>query len=115
MKIKITHENESLIMIIIQGKLDLEHIKTFEDETASCLSINNGTILLNLSDLSFIDSSGVGAVIKFTNRSKISNNKVIFFNLSKAIADIFQRSYLDRFFNIKSLSEIKNLFPALKV
>lgn len=111
MKITIKNIDAAASLITISGKLDIENTPPFEKEMYALLDKKDTTILFNLSQMVFIDSSGVGALIKFMNKAKLANIQIILYNLSEPVQKIFERAYLDRFFLIKNVKELKKQYP----
>jgi anti-anti-sigma factor len=56
--------------------------------------------------LEYIDSSAIGTLVKFLNNAMNKQIKLIFFDLNKAIQNIFKTARLDNFFTIMSKEEI---------
>lgn len=111
MKIDITKIDNAAFIINLSGKLDIENTPPFEEKMYSLLNETDSTLFFNMSQMAFIDSSGVGALIKFMNRAKLANIKIILYNLSEPVRKIFERAYIDRFFTIKSVKELNEYFP----
>lgn len=111
MNINITKIDKAAFIITLTGKLDIESTPPFEEKMYTLLNETDSTLLLNMSQMAFIDSSGVGALIKFMNRAKLANIKIILYNLSEPVKKIFERAYIDRFFIIKSVKELNDIFP----
>ena len=100
-------------VIWLSGKLNIESVEIFEKKTSECIKDELSVLFINFSKLMFIDSSGVGSLIKFNNRVKIHSGKIIIYNLSEPIKKIFKRAYLDRFFTVQTVAQLRNNYPGI--
>lgn len=98
--------------VSIAGKLNIESAASFDDETRHLLANPGGTILFDLSGVNYLDSSGIGALIKFMNQAKSGSIRLILYNVKPDIMKVFTVAYLDKFFTIKSADELRCDFPA---
>jgi len=64
------------------------------------------TLSLNMAELKYIDSSGIGSLIKAMNITKNRDIDLVITDLDKEILHIFKLAYLDRFFTISTQEEI---------
>jgi anti-anti-sigma factor len=62
-------------------------------------------LVLNLSDVSFIASSGIGALLALTEQFRESETRVRFAALSSAVASVIELLNLDQFLSIDSTEE----------
>lgn len=101
------------VEIIIDGKLDFEHVDQFEKcFTESALSSSESAIGIDLSKIEYIDSSGLGGLIKALNNAKNQGKSLYLFSASKKIQSVFTMARLDKFFNFISPSEFKLKYPS---
>ena len=76
MKVEINNKNKGIIIVNISGKFDIETLNNFETGTDKILREDIHTILINFKKLEYIDSSGIGELIKLMNMSKRKNIKL---------------------------------------
>ncbi|MCB1200090.1 MAG: STAS domain-containing protein [Leptospiraceae bacterium] len=95
------------------GKLDIEKAESFELEFAKLLSqVKEKIVGLNLSRIEYIDSSGLGALIKALNAAKNQGISMILFGAPPKIQSIFQIARLEKFFTFKSKSDFESTHPS---
>ncbi len=108
--IVLRHEGSATIVGAV-GKLNIETVALFEKQLSPLLEKADRTVFMDLSGLAYIDSSGVGAMIKFNNRARLQNIKIIIYNLSDPIHKIFARAFLDKLFSIHTIATLRLTYP----
>lgn len=93
-------ELEKLSIIHVTGEFYIGNIKKFEEIWNTQVEKKPATIAINCSKLEFIDSSAIGTLVKFLNGAMNHNIKLLFYDLSPAIQNIFKTARLDSFFTI---------------
>lgn len=101
MKITINEIDNKTIQMELDGKFNIEEVRNFDEEFFNLINKSYKTINLNLKNLKYIDSSGVGALIKALNVSKKSEKEFILFDISDDLLKILKQIYIDKFFTIK--------------
>lgn len=101
MKIDI-NRNEKLVNIKLIGKYDIEELLFFSTLFTDEISKKPPVIALDLADLSYIDSSGIGSLIRYMNMASKENIVFLCYNLNKNIENTFKISKLDQFLPILS-------------
>lgn len=96
-----------LKVIEIQGRYDIQSIKEFEMIFNSQLEKKPTTLGIDMNQLEYIDSSGIGSLIKSLNVLKNQNGKLILFGLKPMVLNIFKQAKLDTFFDIMHIEEIR--------
>ncbi len=102
MDIHIKRVAPQVALIRLNGKFNIEYVANFEEAVMGEIDGDASTIALDMSELRYIDSSGIGSLIKAMN---IAKNKSIDFTLLDIHPDvmaIFKIAFLDKFFNIQS-------------
>jgi anti-anti-sigma factor len=117
MKIDI-NRNEKLVNIKLIGKYDIEELLFFSTLFTDEISKKPPVIALDLADLSYIDSSGIGSLIRYMNMATKENIYFLCYNLNKNIENVFKISKLDQFLPILSNEAFQkkyyNLYVASK-
>lgn len=84
----------------IMGEFYIESIqkveKIWDDEVAKAPDI----IAIDCADLMFIDSSAIGTLVKFLNSAMSKKIRLVFFDLSPSIQQVFKTARLNNFFSI---------------
>lgn len=100
-------------ILAIKGELDLNNapaVKTILDR-----EINAGKIhlVLDLKDLEYIDSSGIGVFINTVNKIRSLKGTFVLMGLNDNIRRIFNLTKLTSFFRIvRDESELGTVFPS---
>ena len=111
MDITINSPAEEISIIHVFGKFTIEDVNFFKEKTAPIVKDPVKTILANFSDLNYIDSSGIGALILLMNTAKNLNVELVLYNIPKEIHNVFKIAYLDKFFHITTSQELKKQYP----
>ena len=102
---------EDISIIHVYGKFTIEDVNYFKEKTSPLMKDPVKTILANFSDLNYIDSSGIGALILLMNTAKNLNVELVLYNIPKEIHNVFKIAYLDKFFHITTSQELKKQYP----
>ena len=65
-------------VVKLLGELDLASCEAFEREVTALLESEMESLLVDLSGLEFIDSTGVGSLLKLTRESQAGDDKLQF-------------------------------------
>ncbi len=95
-----TREENGVTIMNLEGRLDLasgsalkEHVKKlFEEEKTS--------IHLNLENVEFINSSGLGALVSTMKEARIRKGRLTLSNLANYVQEIFEITQLSHIFEI---------------
>jgi anti-sigma B factor antagonist len=97
MDIKEENTGSKLIVHIV-GEIDLEKSDDLR-EKISLIIDNNANIELNLTKVTYIDSSGVAVLIE-SNQKAQEINKELSLNLSEAVLSVLKMAKLESFFKM---------------
>jgi anti-sigma B factor antagonist len=97
---------QSLVIARLTGRFNIEEVINFEKVINNLIVESPRVICLNMAGLRYIDSSGIGSLIKAMNITKNKDIDLIITDLDKDILHIFKLAYLDRFFNISTQDEV---------
>ena len=101
MKIKTRHVN-SITILDLSGRITLgEGSVTIRDEVRNVIATGSKKILLNLGDINYIDSSGIGELVSAFTTVKNSGGELKLLNLTKKVHDLLQITKLYTVFDIK--------------
>lgn len=104
MRININN-NDGLVNIKLSGNYDIEEIYFFSSVFAEQLNNNPSIIALNLGELNYIDSSGIGSLIRCMNMAIKENIIFLCYNLNENIKKTFKIAKLEQCFPILSEEE----------
>ena len=105
MQITTKHPSEDTVIITLDGRFDIEEVINFESSCIEFLKSGFKNICLDLSELKYIDSSGIGSLIKTMNITKNENAVLFLLDVQPDILKIFKLAYLDKFFTITTKKE----------
>ena len=93
-------ENDILI-ITANGEIDLENSGGLREQIASALDANTA-VSINMSDVNYIDSSGVAALIESKQRAGEGGKEFKIIKPSEAVLSVIKLAKLDIFFDIEN-------------
>lgn len=97
-------------VIEIQGKFDIESTEEFETLFQKQMENNPSIIAIDMNKLEYIDSSGIGTLIKSLNTIKNNKGSLILVGLNSMILNVFKLAKLDMFFQIMNNEDFKKKF-----
>jgi len=93
---------DSASIIEMEGHLDSESSPDFDEYVCKLLDNNVIYILIDLKNLNYISSEGIGAVLMIQKRISGKNGLAIFFNLNFEISSLFKLLGFDKVLTIAS-------------
>lgn len=98
LKVDLRQEGEKLF-VDLQGDLDINSNKEFKEKVNSVKGVKK--IIVNCENLSYIDSTGLGAFISIYKHIKEKGEKLVITGLKPHIKKIFLITDLDKVFEIE--------------
>jgi len=99
-------EEGDWVIISLEGELDMSNANEFKNELIDeFVSKGKVTIALDLSNLEYIDSSGLGVVVSVHKRCKLNGGRLAICGMNDT---------LNRLFKLTSLDKALNIYPDLK-
>lgn len=98
LKVDLKQEGEKLF-VDLQGDLDINSNKEFKEKVNSVQGVKK--IIVNCENLSYIDSTGLGAFISIYKHIKEKGEKLVITGLKPHIKKIFLITDLDKVFEIE--------------
>lgn len=90
--------SESLVIVRIEGELDLYNTSDFKNEITEIQSKGYTAFILELSRLRYIDSSGIGALIHIYTQQKKTGRRMLFVGFSPQVERVLGYTSLTGFF-----------------
>ncbi|HNI99207.1 MAG TPA: STAS domain-containing protein, partial [Leptospiraceae bacterium] len=87
-------------IIEIHGKFDIENTEEFETLFQKQLDSSPAMLAIDMNKLDYIDSSGIGTLIKSLNAIKNKKGELVLVGLKPMILNVFKLAKLDMFFQI---------------
>lgn len=104
-------ERNGITILELSGKFDIEQSDAFQKQFNGFVTDRPNQIGLNMTEVNFIDSSGMGALIKALNHVKGYGGEMILFGLKPMILNVFKLAKLDNFFKVMSPEDFERQFP----
>ena len=93
MFIKITCERkERLLIAVIEGRVNNDTVGKFDEELASSISDEDQQLLLNLGRLTYINSVGLGVILKYARQFIDSDKRFAICGSTKFVNEFFEMS-----------------------
>ena len=99
--IDITSEDKKgLIIMHVKRELDLNTATDFKNAVSDKLAAKPATIALDFSGLVYLDSSGIGALVKLNKTAHDSHTDLVLYDVEEGIRNMFKLSRLETIFTI---------------
>lgn len=85
----------------LEGQLDLYKCPELKSKVKNAIEDGYRYFIVDMTDLSYIDSSGIGTLIQISNWLKNRNGVIVFTNIQGNVEKIFELTKLNEFFIIK--------------
>ncbi len=93
---------EDVIVVDLSGRIKLgEGSTTLRETVKDLMSKGHKKILLNLGDISYIDSSGIGELVSAFTSVRNQGGELKLLNLTKKVHDLLQITKLYTVFDVK--------------
>jgi anti-sigma B factor antagonist len=96
---------EDYRIIHLKGKITFEYCPALQKYLDSVLTEGIHRIIIDFKEVPYIDSSGVGEVLRLYKRMKDSGGEVILQNPNQKIRNLFIMYRFDQFMNIPERSD----------
>jgi len=97
-KLKKTDENEAWVEV--KGDVNIQTSPTLRAKLKPLFEQKNGEIHIDLSGVSFMDSSGIATLVEGLQWARNTNGRFILHDLQETVHDIFTLAKLDTVFEI---------------
>ena len=93
---------DRVVIVDAEGEIDLNSSSAFQDALLKLLDKNPDRIILNLSGVSYMDSSGVASLVKVLSRIRKGSTSLHLVGLCDRVQSVFEITRLDSVFHICS-------------
>ncbi len=98
-----TRQVDGVTIVDLSGRITLgEGSVTIKDTVHDLLSKGLKRILLNLGEVNYIDSSGIGALVNALTAAKNQGGELKLLNVTKRVHDLLQITKLHTLFDVKN-------------
>lgn len=93
------HEGDSVTHVSFQGELDFQSVRFISAALREPLSERRRTVVLDMSELSFIDSSGLGVLIRMKREVELLEGRLLVSGVSPAVQRVIDVTRLNEWFD----------------
>ncbi len=98
---EITIREEGAVMVLnLKGRLDLASGSGLKEEVKALLSREKSLLHLNLAEVDFINSSGLGVLVSIMKEVRLNKGRLTLSNLATYVEEIFEITQLSHIFEI---------------
>lgn len=94
------HDESGITVIDLSGEIDVGHAARLRDILDERIGGSTGTVLLNLSDVVFIDSSGLGVLIAAHRKAQDVEQTLALANPQAPVQRVFELTRTSRVFQV---------------
>lgn len=99
MEITVTEQGK-VSLLVLKGKLDLASAAELKESVKALLEREKNLIHLNLGDVDFINSSGLGALVSLMKEIRMHRGRLTLSDLAPYVNEIFEITQLSHVFEI---------------
>ncbi len=92
-------------IVDVSGDIDLNRSLDFQQRLLSVLDERPERLVVNLADVSYMDSSGVASLVKVLSRARKSKTQFRLLSLQERVRSVFEITRLDTVFEIHDTQE----------
>ncbi len=87
-------------VVVLNGDVDLHHSPALHAALVDVASERPKRLMVDLSAVPYIDSSGIGTFVEVFRRVAAYKGKMVFFGLNSRVRGVFEITKLDKFFTL---------------
>lgn len=92
-------------VISISGEVDLYNVSELKKALFSVTDGSYSSVVVDLKDVNYMDSSGIGALVAGQKKMRAHNGKFALINIHDDVLNILKLATLDKFFTIYGSEE----------
>ncbi|MFQ5498230.1 MAG: STAS domain-containing protein [Candidatus Zixiibacteriota bacterium] len=100
-----TREANGISVLTLSGRLDLASGTTLKEHIKGLIENEKTLVHLNLTDVEFINSSGLGAMVSIMKEVRLRKGRLTISNLASYVQEIFEITQLSHIFEIFATEE----------
>ena len=105
MKINLKSNEDGIHWVALEGDLDFHSSPDVRRELAGVVEKQPRKILVNLSKVSYIDSSGLATFVEALQRMNRAGGKLVLTGLAPTVRGVFEIAKLDSIFTLRDTEE----------
>jgi anti-sigma B factor antagonist len=98
-------DQENVVIISLSGRLDLSNGGKLKDEVKKVLASGKTSVHLNLKEVEFVNSSGLGALVSIMKEIRLQRGRLTLSDLADYVQEIFDITQLSHIFEIFTTEE----------
>ncbi|MCX8124898.1 MAG: STAS domain-containing protein [Spirochaetes bacterium] len=87
-------------VIAVSGEVDLYNVSELKKALFSVTDGSYSSVVVDLKDVNYMDSSGIGALVAGQKKMRAHNGKFALMNIHDDVLNILKLATLDKFFTI---------------
>ncbi len=91
---------EKSVVVHVEGEIDLNCSQAFQQDLLKLLDQRPQRIVVNLAEVSYMDSSGVASLVKLLSRVRRGGTPLFLVGLTQRVRSVFEITRLDSVFDI---------------
>jgi anti-sigma B factor antagonist len=95
-------EGDIILVKPLSKKIDAASSKEFKGSMVDLINQGNNFCLLNLSQVDFIDSSGLGAIISILKNLRLNKGNIVICEIKAPVLNLLKLTRMDQVFDICS-------------
>lgn len=98
-------ESGTVNVLVLRGRLDLASGSALKEQVKDQFEKGKTQIHLNLGEVEFINSSGLGALVSIMKETRLRKGRLTLSNLASYVQEIFEITQLSHIFEIFQTEE----------
>jgi anti-sigma B factor antagonist len=90
------------VVVRVDGEVDLHTSPALREQLADIIGSSDGTVVLDLGGVNYMDSSGVGTLVYLKRDVEQRGRKFVLASVQARVKSVLQITLLDKFFQIYS-------------
>lgn len=99
---KVKHQNDEEILVLVAGEIDAFTAPKLREELLPLAEGKNKSISVNLKDVSYLDSTGLGVFVGLFKQLKKNDGELKLIDLSDRLKRLFEITGLSNIMNISA-------------
>jgi anti-sigma B factor antagonist len=87
-------------VVRVRGEIDLRCSPELRDRLLEAAGGGRGLLVIDLSDVPYMDSSGVGTMVYVKREAERAGRQLVLLGLQPRVRSLFEIAHLDKFFRI---------------
>lgn len=95
-------QHDGFTVVTLSGEVDMSHSPGVHQSLVEVLEKRPGRLVIDLTDVSYIDSSGVGILVDALRRMRATGGELALVAAAPRVLSVLQITKLDQFFEMYS-------------